>query len=92
MEWSLFRTAMILSDVGSCRRQRLKMTVGSAKRAPWCNQLAKEVIRTKKDAFKAWLKNKLSSDLQSRYSETRKAAAQAVKSSKNTLERSFVFD
>ena len=38
--------------------------------------------RAKKDAFKAWLQNRSSSDLQSRYAEARKAATLAVKKSK----------
>ena len=37
----------------------------------------KEAIRAKKDALKASLQNRSSSDLQFRYSEARKAAAQA---------------
>ena len=46
------------------------------------NQDIKEAIRAKKDAFKVLLQSKSSSDLQSRYSEIRKTAAQAVKMSK----------
>ena len=55
------------------------MAAGIEKRTLWCNQDVKEAIRAKKDAFKALLQNRLSSDLQSRYFEARKAAAQAVK-------------
>ena len=58
------------------------MAVGSEKRTPWWNQDVKETIQAKKDAFKALLQNRSSSDLQSRYSELRKSAAQAVKMSK----------
>ena len=32
MEWSLFRTAMILSAVESCGRKRLRMAAGSEKK------------------------------------------------------------
>ena len=52
------------------------------KRTPWWNQEVKEAIRAKKDALKALLQNRLSSDLQSRYTEARKAATSAVKKSK----------
>ena len=54
----------------------------SEKRTPWWNQEVKEAIRAKKDAFKAWLQDRSSSDLQSRYTEARKAATSAVKKSK----------
>ena len=43
------------------------------KRTPWWNQEVKEAIRAKKDAFKAWLQDRSSSDLQSRYTEARKS-------------------
>ena len=82
MEWLLFKTAMISQAVESCGRKRLRMAAGTEKRTPWWNQDVKEAIQAKKDAFKALLQNKSSSDLQSRYSEVRKAAAQAVKKSK----------
>ena len=51
-----------------------KMAAGGEKKTN-----GKETIRAKKDAFKALLQNRSSSDLQSRYSEAQKAAAQAVK-------------
>ena len=51
-------------------------------RTPWWNQEVKEAIRAKKDAFKVWLQAKSSSDLQSRYTEVRKAATSAVKKPK----------
>ena len=41
----------------------------------------KEAIRAKKDAFKAWQQDRSSSELQSRYTEARKAATLAVKKS-----------
>ena len=82
MEWSLFRTAMISSAVESCGQAWLRMAVGSEKRTPWWNQVVKEASRAKKNAFKALLQNRSSFDLQSRYSEARKAAAQIVKMSK----------
>ena len=53
--------------------------MASEKRTPWRNQDAEEAIRAKKVAFKTLLQNRSSSDLQSRYSEARKAAAQTVK-------------
>ena len=46
---------------------------------PWVERKdVKEAIRAKKDAFKVLLQNRSSLDLQSRHSEARKAAAQAV--------------
>ena len=63
----------------SCERKRLRMAAYREKRTSWWNQDVEEAIRAKKDAFKALLQNRSSSDLQSRYSETRKSAAQAVK-------------
>ena len=58
------------------------MAGNSEKRTPWWNLEVKEAIRAKKDAFKAWLHDRSSSDLQSRYTEARKAATSAVKKSK----------
>ena len=46
------------------------------------NQKVKEAIRAKKDAFKAWLQDRSSSDLQSRYTKSRKVATLAAKKSK----------
>ena len=57
------------------------MAGDSEKRTPWWNQEIKEAIRAKKDAFKALLQNRSSSDLQSRYSEARKTATVTVKKS-----------
>ena len=62
------------------------MASGSEKRTPWWNQEVKEAIRAKKDAFKAWLQDRSSSDLQSRYNEARKAATSALKRSKKSWE------
>ena len=81
-EWLLFRSAIISSAAESCGRKRLRVAGGSEKGTPWWNQEAKEAIQAKKDAFKAWLQDRSSSDLQSRYTETRKAATLAVKKSK----------
>ena len=81
-EWLLFRLAIISSAAESCGRKRLRVAGDSEKRTPWCNQEVKEAIRAKKDAFKAWLQDRSSSDLQSRYTEAQKAATSAVKKSK----------
>ena len=62
------------------------MAGDSEKKTPWWNQEVKEAIRAKKDAFKAWLQDRSSSDLQSRYTEARKAATLAVKKSKKSWE------
>ena len=81
-EWLLFRsTAIISSAAESCGRKRLRVAGDGEKRTPWWNQEVKEAIRAKKDAFKAWLQNRSSSDLQSRYTEARKTATSAVKKS-----------
>ena len=81
-EWLLFRSAIISSAAESCGRKRLRMAGDSEKRTPWWNQVVKKAIRAKKDAFKAWLQDRSSSDLQSRYTEVRKATTPAVKKSK----------
>ena len=81
-EWLLFRSPIISSAAESCGRKRLKVAGDSEKRTPWWNQEVKEAFRAKKDAFKAWLQDRSSSDLQSRYTEARKAATSAVKKSK----------
>ena len=80
-EWLLFRSAIISSAAESCGRKRLRVASDSEKRTPWWNQEVKEAIRAKKDAFKAWLQDRSSSDLQSRYTEAQKAATSAVKKS-----------
>ena len=80
-EWLPFRSAIISSAAVSCGQKRLRVAGDSEKRTPWWNQEVKKAILAKKDAFKAWLQNKSSSDLQSRYTEARKAATLAVKKS-----------
>ena len=81
-EWLLFRSAIISLAAESCGRKRLRVAGDSEKRTPWWNHEIKEAIRAQKDAFKAWLQDRSSSDLQSRYTEARKAATSAVKKSK----------
>ena len=81
-EWLLFKSAIISSAAESCGRKRLRVAGDCGKRTPWWNQEVKEAIRAKKDAFKAWLQNRSSSDLLYRYTEARKAATLAVKKSK----------
>ena len=81
-EWLLFRSAIISSAAESCGRKRLRVAGDSEKRTPSWNPEVKEAIRAKKDAFKAWLQDRSSSDLQSRYTEARQAATSAVKKSK----------
>ena len=81
-EWLLFRSAIISSATESCGRKRLSVAGGSEKRTPWWKKEVKEAIRAKKDAFKTWLQDRSSSDLQSRYTEARKTATLAVKISK----------
>ena len=68
-EWLLFRSAIISSIAKSCGRKRLRVAGNSEKRTPWWNQEVKEAIQTKKDAFKAWLQDRSSYDLQSRFTE-----------------------
>ena len=81
-EWLLFRSAIISSAAESCGRKWLRVAGNSEKRTPWWNQEVKEAIQAKKDAFQAWLQDRLSSDLQSWYTEVRKAAASTVNKSK----------
>ena len=66
------------------------MVRGSEKRTPCWNQDIKKAIRAKNDAFKALLQNRPPSELQYRYSEERKAAAQAVKMSKECSRENLV--
>ena len=77
-EWLLFRSEIILSAAESCGRKLLRVRaivrkefIGGTMRLK--NSLlpkkVKEAIRAKKDAFKAWLQDRSSSDLQSRYTE-----------------------
>ena len=79
----------ISSAAESCGRKRLRVAGDSEKRTPWWNQEVKEVIRAKKDAFKALLQDRLSSVLQSRYTEVRKAVALVVKKFKETSWEEF---
>ena len=95
MEWSLFRTAIISSAVESCGRKRLRMAAGSEKTTPWWNQDVREAIPAKKRCVSDLIAKQFqtleklsSSELQSQYSEARKAAAQAVKTS---IGRNLVF-
>ena len=81
-EYLLFRSAIILPAAESCGRKRLRVAGDSEKRTPWWNKEVEEAIRTMKGAFKAWLQDRSSTDLQSRYTEARKAATSAVKKSK----------
>ena len=76
-KWLLFESA-----AESCGRKQLRFAGESEKRTPWWNQEVKEAIGAKKDAFKALLQDRSSSDLQSRYTEARKVATSAVKKSK----------
>ena len=66
-EWLQFRSAIISSAAESCGRKRLRVAGDSEKRTPWWNQEVKEAIRAKKGAFKAWLRDRSSSDLTSWY-------------------------
>ena len=88
-EWLLFKLAIISSAAESCGRKRLKLTGDGEKRTPCWNQEVKEAIRAKKDAFKALLQDRSSSDLQSWRTEARKAATLAVKKSKQKSREEF---
>ena len=89
MEWSLFRAAMISSAVESWERKRLGMAAGSEKRTPWRNQNVKKAFRENKDAFKALLQNRSSTELQSQHFQMRKTADLAVKMSKERSKEEF---
>ena len=88
-EWLLFTSAIISSAAESCGQKRLRVAGDSEKRTPWWNEEVKEAIRAKKDAFKTWLQDRSSSDLQFRYTEARKAATSAVKKSKEKSGEEF---
>ena len=70
----MFRPAIISSAAESYGRKRQRVAGDSEKRTPSWNQEVKEAIRAKKDAFKALLQDRSSSDLQSRYTKVRKVA------------------
>ena len=55
---------VISSAAESCGQKRLRVANDSEKRTPWWNQNVREAIRAKKNAFKALLQDKSSSDLQ----------------------------
>ena len=68
-----------------CLETGLENSITSENGLEW-NQKVKDAFRAKKDAFKALLKDESSCDLQSRYTEARKAATSAVKKSKKSRE------
>ena len=72
-EWLLFGSAIISSAAESCGRKWLRVAGDREKITPWWNQEVKEAIRAKKDAFKAWLQDRSSSDLQSQCTEALKS-------------------
>ena len=66
------------------------MAAGSEKITPWWNQDVKKASRTEKDFSRSYCDmGHSSSDLQFRYSEARKAAALAVKMSKERFWEKF---
>jgi len=66
------------SAVECCGQKRLRVVGDREKRTPWGTRMLKKLFEQIKAAFKALLQNMSSSDLQSRYTEARKAAALAV--------------
>ena len=62
-EWNLFKSAVITSAAASCGCKRDGGQMSSEKRTAWWNQEVKEAIRAKKTAFRAWLTNKSSEQL-----------------------------
>ena len=86
----MFKTAIISSAANACGRKRLGVAMDSEKRTSWWKQHGvKEAVQAKKRAYKAWLHDKSSSSLQLRYTEARKAAALAVKVSKEKMWEKF---
>ena len=81
-KWNSFKSAVIISAAASCGCKRLGEQMGSEKKTAWWNQKVKETIRAKKTAFRAWLTNKSSEQLQLRYSAARKTAVTIAKQSK----------
>ena len=64
IEWDLFKSAVITSAAASCGCKHVGGQMGSEKRTAWWNQEVKEAIHAKKTAFKAWLTNMSSEQLQ----------------------------
>ena len=62
MKWSLSQTAMIFSAVENSGRKRHRMAAGNEKNNLMIQDV-KEAIQAKKDAFKALLQNRSTSDL-----------------------------
>ena len=58
--------------ITTSRQKGLRMAVGREKRVPWWNQDVKKAIQAKKDACKALLRSKSSSNLQSHISRRKK--------------------
>ena len=81
-EWSSLKSTFITSAAASCGCKRVGGQTDSEKITGWSNHKVKEVICTKKTAFRAWLTNRSSEQLQLRYSAVRKTAATIVKQSK----------
>ena len=88
-DWDLFISAVITSAAAGCGCKHVGGQMGGKKRIAWWNQKVREAIRAKKTAFKTWLSNKSSEQLQLRYSATRKTAATIVKQSKEKSWKAF---
>ena len=73
---------MFASLAVSCSCKRVEGQIGNEKKTAWWSQEAKEAIRAKKTAFRAWLTNKSCEQLRLRYSTAHKTAATIVKQSK----------
>ena len=78
----LFKSAVITSAAASCGCKRVGSQMGSEKRIAWWNQEVKEAICTKKTAFRAWLTNNSSEQLQLQYSAAHRTPTTIVKQSK----------
>ena len=89
IEWDLFESTVIISAAASCDCKRVGGQMGSEKKTVWWNQEFKEAICAKKTAFRAWLTNKSSKQLQLRYSVACKTAATIVKQSKEKSWKKF---
>ena len=88
-EWDLFKSTVITSAAASCGCKCVGGQMGSEKRTAWWNKEIKEAIHAKKTAFRAWLTNKSSEQLQLWYSAAHKTATTIVTQSKEKSWKEF---
>ena len=80
-DWDLFTSVVITSAAASCGYKHLGGQMVSEKKNAWWNQKVIEAISAEKAAFKAWLTDKSSEQVQLQYSIAHKTAITIVKQS-----------